>query len=120
MKAKNIALVMAKALILSALVTCAAVALLALMSYLLHFSDGKINIGVVVIDILACLIGGIAAGKGMREKKYLWGLLLGALYFGIMFLISVALSGKAGGSATSYITTVLICLGSGMLGGMIG
>lgn len=120
MKAKNISLVMAKALILSTLVTCAAVALLALMSYLLHFSDGKINIGVVVIDILACLIGGIAAGKGMREKKYLWGLLLGALYFGIMFLISFTLSGKAGGSATSYITTVLICLGSGMLGGMIG
>ena len=120
MDVKKIGMVMLRALIISAVFTCAAIAILALIAWFFRFSDGKINVGVVIINIAACLVGGLLAGKGMKEKKYLWGLILGALYFVVLFVISFAFAPEGGVSITSYITTILICLGSGMLGGMIG
>ena len=120
MDVKRTGMVMLRALIISAVLTGAAIAILALLAWFFHFSDGKINVGVVIINIGACLVGGLVAGKGMKEKKYLWGLRLGALYFAILFAASCAFAAGMGTSITSYITTILICLGSGMLGGMVG
>ena len=120
MDVKKLGRVMLRALIVSAVITGAAIAILSLIAYFFRFSDGKINVGVVVINILACLVGGLVAGRGMKEKKYLWGLALGALYVLILFGLSCIFSPAGGVSITSYITTILICLGSGMLGGMVG
>lgn len=120
MAVKKCGTVIALALVVSAVLTGAAIAFLALLSWMFHFNDGKINAGVVMINIVACLVGGIVAGKGMKEKKYLWGLLLGLVYFLLLFAISWGFFGNNDFSLTSCITTILICLGSGMLGGMIG
>ena len=110
---------MAKALVVSVLVTAVGIALLSALAYFFRLDDGKINAGIVVVHILSCFAGGFLAGKKIREKKYLWGLLAGALYFVILLIISVAMAGEDGVSVTRYLTTILICLGSGMLGGMI-
>ena len=47
------------------------------------------------------------------------GLLAGVLYFIVLLIISLILAGEEGVSVTNYLTTILICLGSGMLGGMV-
>ncbi len=120
MDVKKIGTVLFKALLISAAVTGAAAAALALIAWLFHFSDQAVGAGAIVINIAACLAGGLAAGKGMKEKKYLWGLLLGVLYFLILLAVSCAMAEPSAGGAAGYITTILICLGSGMLGGMLG
>ena len=73
-----------------------------------------------VIYILSCLIGGLTAGKGVKEKRFLWGLFTGIIYFVVLAAISAAAAGGVSMSIGGYITTALICMGSGMLGGMIG
>ncbi|MBB5265199.1 putative membrane protein (TIGR04086 family) [Catenibacillus scindens] len=119
MDVKRWSIVMVKALAASVLVTAAGIALFSALAYFFRLDDGMINAGVVVLHILSCFAGGFLAGKGIREKKYLWGLLAGVLYFIVLLIISLILAGEEGVSVTNYLTTILICLGSGMLGGMV-
>lgn len=120
MNPKKITMIMLRSAIASWILTAIAAAVLAFMAFLLHFNDGIINAGVVFINILACFFGGFMAGKGIKEKKYLWGLIVGALYFALMLSCSCIFSSESNGSAAAAITSALICLGSGMLGGMLG
>lgn len=116
---RKITSVLAKALLLSMAVTLVLLAVLALLVYLLHFNDGKMNIGIVVVYILSCLFSGFAAGKGVGDKKFLWGAVTGLLYFIVIVIVSFAMSHGTYSGAVNYLTTVLLCAGSGMLGGML-
>ena len=48
----------------------------------------------------------------------MWGLVTGTLYF-IMLLAASWISGGIDAKAAEIITTMLLCLGGGMLGGML-
>lgn len=120
MNPKKITMIMLRSAIVSWLLTVVAAVVLAFIAFMFHFTDGNINAGVVIINILACFIGGFMAGKGLKEKKYLWGLMLGALYFVFLLSCSCLFSPENNGSAVAGMTSALICLGSGMLGGMLG
>ena len=78
------------------------------------------SVGVIVIYVLSCGLGGFLAGKLRKEKKFLWGMLLGAVYFAILFGVSVALNGPGALDWVHLTTTMAICVGSGMAGGMLG
>ena len=57
-------------------------------------------------------------GKMMKNKKFLWGILVGLLYFGIMLLVSLAVNRQLDQTAANFVTTMALCLLGGMLGGM--
>ena len=59
MDVKKIGTVLFKALLISAAVTGAAAAALALIAWLFHFSDQAVGAGAIVINIAACLAGGL-------------------------------------------------------------
>lgn len=96
--------------------------LLLVMSFLLYkfrLSESQITIGIYATYIVSCLIGGFLAGKAMKTRRFLWGMLTGLLYFAVLFLMS-SLQDQAVTAEFAQILTVLgICAGSGMLGGMI-
>ena len=54
----------------------------------------------------------------MKTRKFLWGGLLGFLYFAVMLLVSVAVNQEFGDAVTGVMTTFVICTVSGMAGGM--
>ena len=64
MDVKRLGISMARALIIAALATVAAMAVLSLIAWLFRFSDGKINVGAVIIQIGACLLGDLRQEKG--------------------------------------------------------
>ena len=70
------------------------------------------------VYVLACFFGGLAAGKGGKKRKFLWGLLTGAIYFLVLFLLSWK-TGTERESIRSFLLAAALCLGGGMLGGMI-
>ena len=65
------------------------------------------------------IAGGLIAGKKMKRKKFLWGLLLGSLYFLILFAVSAALAGGLPKDLVHIGTTLGICMAAGTLGGMM-
>lgn len=42
--------------------------------------DAVAQVGVIVIYVLSCGIGGFVLGKWKKRQKFLWGLLVGILY----------------------------------------
>ena len=107
-----------KALLVSYLLTGGLLLLLARLLYRFRLDEGKIQIGIILIYIVSCFAGGFLAGKMMKSRKFLWGVLLGLLYFLIMTLVSLAVNRGLQDGTTSYFTTFLLCMGGGMLGGM--
>lgn len=75
--------------------------------------------GVIVIYVISCFVGGFLMGKWKGKKKFLWGMLAGLLYVAVLVGIAVAISGGAIPPVVFLITTIAICIGSGMLGGML-
>jgi len=69
--------------------------------------------------VLSCLFGGMAAGKKAGSRKFFWGLMLGACYF--LVLVILSLTGEQGIASgfKEIILPGIICLFSGMLGGIL-
>jgi len=111
--------VLIKAVLISGIITAIILFILSLLLYKVNIGDNIIKIGVVVTYIVSCFVGGFLSGKGIRERKFLWGLICGGIYVAIILMISLVLGGQKDGNIVNYMTTVLLCLGSGMLGGMI-
>lgn len=108
-----------KVLFVSYLLTGILLALIAGILYKFQLEDGKVQIGIILMYIFSCFIGGFLAGKTMKNRKFLWGLCLGILYFAVMLLISLAVNQGLQETSSGFITTFLLCMGGGMLGGML-
>lgn len=119
MRVQNSIIEICKALIVSYLVTTIMLLLFALALWKLDFSQDVLKGASLVLYILSAGIGGFYIGKKQKEKKFLWGMLLGASYFLVMFLITVLTGGFFGSFGIHFFTTLFICVMSGTLGGMV-
>ena len=108
-----------KSLLAAMLVSGAALLFLALLWYRLLFGEEVAAIGILVIYAGSCLTAGLLIGKSAKARRFLWGLLTGTLYFGILVLLTVLLGEGFKDFGTHFFTTWMICAGSGMLGGML-
>lgn len=93
--------------------------LLSMLLYKFHISQSMVNIGIIVIYCLSTFFTGFLAGKSKKQKKFIWGLLLGAAYFALLCLISLAINSSIKDLSGNFLTSMLLCVGSGMLGGML-
>ena len=109
---------MMRALLVSEVVTALFLLLTAALVYRAGLDESKVQIAVILIYIVSCFLGGFLAGKMMKTRKFLWGGLLGFLYFAVMLLVSVAVNQEFGDAVTGVMTTFVICTVSGMAGGM--
>ncbi len=108
-----------KALLAAYVVTGLLLLAIAGLLYRFQWDEGKVQIGIILTYILSCFVGGFLAGKMMKSRKFLWGVLLGLLYFLVMTLVSVAVNRELQSSSSGVITSFLLCMGGGMLGGML-
>lgn len=116
---KSKGVVIVKALFISYLVTGLILLILALVMYKMEPPDMVISAGIIFSYIFSCFMGGLLVGKNTGSKKYLWGLLLGLLYFVIIFAVSTLLNKDVLGQLGNTVTVFIMCTLGGMLGGMI-
>ena len=108
-----------KSLLLSYALTGALPLILAMLLYKLDMDEKAVSAGIVAIYITATLIGGLAIGKMAKTRKFLWGLILGILYFALLILITMGVYRTLDGAVANLVTTFLLCAGGGTIGGMI-
>ena len=93
--------------------------LLAFLYYKFRFSEDIVSGGVVVTYMAAGFLGGFLAGKKMKHKKFLWGLLMGVAYYVVVLVLSLIINRGIEDCSGSMLTTLVLCAGGGMLGGML-
>lgn len=108
-----------KCLLISYLLTTGLLLLLALMLYRFGLSEKIVSICIIGIYIIVTFLAGFIAGKREGSRKFLWGLLMGSLYFAILMIVSLVLNHGMEEISGNFFTVLLLCCGSGMLGGMI-
>ena len=93
--------------------------LLAFLMYRMDLAEPVVNGAIIAIYIIAGFLGGFLMGKRAGAKKYLWGLLMGALYYGVLLLVGVILHQGLDAEPVHLLSTMVLCLLSATAGGMI-
>ena len=108
-----------KALLASYIVTGLSLLLLAFLVYKFKVDEQIVVAGIVVVYVLSNFIGGMILGKLIKKRRFLWGSLLGVFYFALLTLISYGVYREFSTNGLNVITTLALCFGGGMLGGML-
>lgn len=108
-----------KGLMAAYVITGVLLLLLAFVLYKFELDESKVTLGIIGVYIVSCLIGGLIVGKRIGARRFIWGLIVGALYFLILTGISLAVNRTLEGNAGSFLSTMVMCMGGGMLGGML-
>lgn len=96
--------------------------LLAVLAALLgriDMSDMAVSIGIILTYIISCFVGGFLIGKKKKKKKYLWGICVGCFYFLVLLLGNLAVNRGLDGKLVHMLATSVLCILSGMAGGMV-
>lgn len=110
---------MLKSLLCAYIVTGILLLILTLLLYKAGLSEENINAGIILTYVISTFSGGFVIGKLTGARKFLWGLLLGVVYFLLLTLISLGIYHSLQSDLMNLTTTFLLCAGGGMLGGMI-
>lgn len=107
-----------KILLFMYIVTGVLLVILAGLLYKMQLSESVVSAGIVVVYVVSGFLGGFLAGKIMKTRKFLWGIVMGACYFLILMLGSIAFQHGIGMDISRFFTTLILCIASGMIGGM--
>ncbi len=110
---------MVKALLISYLVTAVLLMLLALGMYKLGLSTGLVGICITFVYIFAASVGGLIIGKKVKQKKFLWGMAMGVLYAAVIFAVALLMGNDGARVVQDGVSTAMLCVSGGLLGGMI-
>ena len=108
-----------KALLCAYVMTGILLLILTVLLYKAGLSEENINAGIILTYVISTFSGGFVIGKLAGVKKFLWGLLLGIMYFVLLLLISLGIYLSLQSVLMNLVTTFLLCAGGGMLGGMV-
>lgn len=109
-----------KCLMASYLITGIMLVVVAALLYKFSIKENVVNISIIAIYCISSLLAGLFFSKGAASRRFLWGMVAGAAYFLIICAVSMVVDQNFMPLSNSCITTLLICLGSGMIGGMLG
>lgn len=109
---------MLRSLLISYVLSGLLLGALAFALYKLRLKEGQVNLMVYLVYLAACLAGGAAAGKQLRQRRFFWGLLSGLFYFLVLFAVSWAMNPWSALDTERSVTVMAVCALGGMLGGM--
>lgn len=108
-----------KSLLFSYILTTGLLLLLAFFLFKFELSERPVAVAIIAIYVVATLFAGFVTGKKLQNRKFLWGLLMGVAYFVVLAVVSLAVKQSPDTLGDSFFTTLALCAGGGMLGGMI-
>ncbi len=112
-------LIIIRNLLCGYLITGGLLMLLALLLYRFGLTESIVSIAIILIYIISTFFSGFLTGRKIGTKKYIWGFIMGILYFVVMILISLIVNHSLDDVGSNLFTTFLLCAGAGMLGGML-
>lgn len=93
--------------------------LLAFLVYQFGLGEKAVDIAIIVIYAAVNFGGGFFMGKKKKVKKFLAGFIMGMLYFVVLVIVSLVCNHGLQDFSGNFFTTMMICAGGGMLGGML-
>lgn len=92
---------------------------MAFLLYKFQLGEAFVSMGIIVVYVLSGFVGGVVMGIRMKVPCGFWGLLLGTVYFLILFVGSAILNHGMPQDILRMLAVWIMCACGGMLGGMI-
>lgn len=108
-----------KAVLVSYIVTGLLLLLITFFVYQFEIEERFVNMGITATYLLSTFIGGFCVGKLMKRRRFLWGIIVGTLYIGLLYGISFGVYGRTGVEEIYELLPIFLCIGGGMFGGMM-
>lgn len=118
-KEKNLTGDFIKILFMMYVLTLLLLLLLAFILFRMEISETVFQVWLIAVYIISGFSGGFLIGKRAKSRKFLWGFFIGAVYFAILFGVSLLLHKGLGDDVMHLATTAVLCLASGTVGGML-
>ena len=96
---------MVKALLAAYVVTGILLIILALALYKFELNEGAVTAGVTAVYLISTFTGGLVVGKLAKVRRFLWGIVLGILYFALLLLVTVGIYRTFHGNSTEILVT---------------
>ncbi|MBE5963967.1 MAG: TIGR04086 family membrane protein [Lachnospira sp.] len=109
----------AKVLILGYILTVVMLLILAFLLYKMQLSQGQIKIGIVVIYVLSTLVCGFIMAKLRKNKRVMWGFVMGLIYFMVLMIVSFVMNRGFNSDVTNIFAILASCVGGGIFGAII-
>ncbi len=106
-------------LLLAYVITTVGLMILAFLLYKFSLGESAVSVGIIIIYVLSTFFSSFICGRKCKNRKFLWGLAIGSAYFVVLLLLSLLMNESVVSLGTNVVTSLLICAGSGMLGGML-
>lgn len=84
-----------------------------------HVEDKGVSVMIIITYFVSNLMGGICIGKSVDSRRFLWGLIVGILYFAILCCLSIVGKGIENAFSSSMVIGLFTCMFGGMIGGML-
>lgn len=101
------------------LLSAVILAVLATIIWKAEVGSSFVGGGVIAVYVISCFLGGFLMGINMGKHKFFWGLLMGAVYFGILVGAGQLIFHEPMKEGLHLVSSLLICGVAGMLGGML-
>lgn len=111
--------ILLRGLVLAGVVSMVILLILAFVMLKLQPDTEKLELGIMLVYGLSCFCGGWYSGRKMGRRKYLWGLIVGVLYFVLLFAVSGMSDKEVRPELVHSLTALVLCGAGGMLGGMV-
>ena len=98
-----------KSLLASYIVTGILLLVLTFFMYKFELNEKIVSAAIVGIYVVSTLIGGMIIGKLTKSKRYLWGMVLGIVYFVLLLLITLGVYRTLNGDSVSIVTSLILC-----------
>lgn len=108
-----------KSLLASYIVTGILLLILTFLVYKFELNEQIVVGAIVAIYVISTFLGGFIIGKLTEVKKFIWGMAVGAIYVLLLFLISYGVYREFNTNGLNVVTTIVLCVGGGTLGGML-
>ena len=112
-------LIVCKNMLLAYLITLVLLLFMAFLLYKVGLTEETVSAMMSVLYAGSCLVAGFVTGKQMKVKRFMWGMIVGAGYFIVLVFFSWIAGRKGVVFTRDMITTMFLCVGGGMLGGML-
>ncbi len=101
------------------IVTFLILAILAFLLFKFNVSQGFVNGGVIFAYIFSSFLAGLLFSKRVESRRFIWGALIGFLYFVIILIISMILNRQLFLQIPNLMSVFVLCTLGGMMGGML-
>lgn len=110
---------MVKSVFVAYILTAVVLLILSFIMYKCKVSMAGANGGILFTYVISCLVGGFIFSGSLDGKRYLGGGAMGIVYFIVAYCVSAVWNQSLASQMPGMLTAFLICVFSGMLGGMI-